>query len=102
MSPRPHHKIHNVRFLSLTPASVSCLAYSPEAALLAVSRADNSIEIWNVAASPFLQVERGIHTSSTITLIFACGHGQPQAYKSLCIFFHQSSKSSKIEGIWAH
>ena len=60
MSPRPHHKIHNVRFLSLTPASVSCLAYSPEAALLAVSRADNSIEIWNVAASPFLQVERGI------------------------------------------
>lgn len=57
MSPRPHHKIHNVRFLSLTPASVSCLAYSPEAALLAVSRADNSIEVWNVAASPFLQVE---------------------------------------------
>ena len=66
MSPRPHH---NVRFLSLTPASVSCLAYSPEAALLAVSRADNSIEIWNVAASPFLQVERGIHLLTRI-LIF--------------------------------
>ena len=55
MSPRLH-KIHNVRFLALTPASVSCLDYCPEAALLAVSRADNSLEVWNVAASPFLQV----------------------------------------------
>ena len=40
-------EIHNVRFFDLAPRSAHCLAYSRSRNLLALSRSDNSIEIWN-------------------------------------------------------
>ena len=40
--------IHNVRFFDLAPRSAHCLAYSRSRCLLALSRADNSIEIWHL------------------------------------------------------
>ena len=40
-------QVHNVRFFDLPPRSAHCLAYSRDRNLLALSRADYSIEIWH-------------------------------------------------------
>ena len=41
-------QVHNVRFYDLPPRSAHCLAYSRSRNLLALSRADNSIEVWHL------------------------------------------------------
>ena len=41
-------QVHNVRFFDLPPRSAHCLAYSRSRNLLAISRADYSIEIWHL------------------------------------------------------
>ena len=41
-------QVHNVRFFDLPPRSAHCLAYSRSRNLLALSRADYSIEIWHL------------------------------------------------------
>ncbi|XP_034938638.1 U3 small nucleolar RNA-associated protein 4 homolog [Chelonus insularis] len=48
-------KIHNVRFYNLEPRSISCLTYEKRSKKLALSRSDNSIEIWDVKDFPFLE-----------------------------------------------
>ncbi|XP_012274554.1 U3 small nucleolar RNA-associated protein 4 homolog isoform X1 [Orussus abietinus] len=48
-------KIHNVRFYNLEPRAATCLTYERRHKKLALSRNDNSIEIWNVANAPFLE-----------------------------------------------
>ena len=40
-------QVHNVRFFELPPRSAHCLSYSRARNLLALSRADYSIEIWH-------------------------------------------------------
>ena len=40
-------QVHNIRFFDLPPRSAHCLAYSRSRNLLALSRADYSIEIWH-------------------------------------------------------
>ena len=40
------YAVHNVRFFDLPPRSAHCLAYSRSRRLLALSRANYSIEIW--------------------------------------------------------
>ncbi|XP_008557301.1 U3 small nucleolar RNA-associated protein 4 homolog [Microplitis demolitor] len=49
------YKIHNVRFYNLEPRSIFCLCYDKYSKKLALSRNDNSIELWNVANAPFLE-----------------------------------------------
>ena len=49
------YKVHNVRFYGLDgKAAGHCVAYSQSRKLLAVSRADNSIEIWDMRGWPLL------------------------------------------------
>ncbi|XP_015588039.1 U3 small nucleolar RNA-associated protein 4 homolog [Cephus cinctus] len=48
-------RIHNVRFYNLEPKSITCLCYEQKTKKLALSRNDNSIEIWNVENAPFVE-----------------------------------------------
>ncbi|XP_066583138.1 U3 small nucleolar RNA-associated protein 4 homolog [Prorops nasuta] len=48
-------RVHNIRFYNLEPKSVTCLCYDQENKKLALSRNDNSIEIWNIANAPFIE-----------------------------------------------
>ncbi|KAJ8927588.1 hypothetical protein NQ314_019933 [Rhamnusium bicolor] len=55
-------KIHNVRFYKLEPHAIRCMALQPSAKILAVSRSDASIEIWNLNNAWF--IERTIASST--------------------------------------
>ncbi|XP_058803857.1 U3 small nucleolar RNA-associated protein 4 homolog isoform X2 [Phymastichus coffea] len=48
-------KIHNVRFYNLEPKSITCFSYEPRSKKLAVTRNDNSLEIWNIGNAPFIE-----------------------------------------------
>ncbi|XP_063976661.1 U3 small nucleolar RNA-associated protein 4 homolog [Diachasmimorpha longicaudata] len=48
-------KIHHVKFYNLAPRSITCLSYEKTTKKLALSRNDNSIELWNVSHTPFLE-----------------------------------------------
>jgi U3 small nucleolar RNA-associated protein 4 len=52
--------VHTVRFFAPPPSSAHCLSYyctndGNQQRLLALSRANNDIEVWNMTAAPFLQ-----------------------------------------------
>ncbi|XP_043480548.1 U3 small nucleolar RNA-associated protein 4 homolog [Leptopilina heterotoma] len=47
-------RIHNVRFYNLEPKAVTCLCYGQDNKKLALSRDDNTIEIWHVENAPFI------------------------------------------------
>lgn len=49
------HCVHSVRFFSVCPSSIHSLSFCKSRDLLALSRADNSIEIWNFEGHPLLQ-----------------------------------------------
>ena len=55
--------MHNVRFFELPPRSAHCLAYSSTRNLLALSRADYSIEIWHIGQAS----EKQKHNKSSAT-----------------------------------
>lgn len=42
----PSFRAHSLRFFSVEPHAVTCLSHSPTSPLLAVARADNSVEVW--------------------------------------------------------
>jgi len=59
-------KVHNVGWLGLEPRAGGCMAYSRSRKLLAVSRDDNSIEIWNFTSHNTVPVlERCIPAQAT-------------------------------------
>ncbi len=66
--------VHSVRFLSLSPSFAHCLAYSEKAKLLAVSRSDNSIEVWNVASTAAL-LQRWLPGNSESSVESLCWAG---------------------------
>ena len=96
MSKKCH--VHNVRFYELPPRSAHCLAYSPTRNLLALSRADYSIEIWHIGqasekqkynksiAAPVLQriIPAQETQGSVEALVWAGGkkHSQTNYFKS--------------------
>ncbi|KAF6203417.1 hypothetical protein GE061_003836 [Apolygus lucorum] len=45
-------EVHSVRFYQPEPSEVKCLASDDDNDQLAVARADNSIEIWNISTTP--------------------------------------------------
>ncbi|XP_014284862.1 U3 small nucleolar RNA-associated protein 4 homolog [Halyomorpha halys] len=47
--------VHSVRFYNLLPVSVKCMSCDEEAKLLAVARADNTIEVWNISYTPHIE-----------------------------------------------
>lgn len=49
------YSVHSVRFFSINPSSIHTLAFCKSKSLLALSRADNSIEIWNHVGNPILE-----------------------------------------------
>ncbi|KAH0944496.1 hypothetical protein HN011_006026 [Eciton burchellii] len=56
------HHIHTIKFYNLEPKSVTCLCYEPKTKKLALVRADNSIEIWNIGNAPFVECTIAGHT----------------------------------------
>ncbi|KAJ3664081.1 hypothetical protein Zmor_008279 [Zophobas morio] len=54
--------MHNVRFYKPKPKAVYCMAMQPHNKKLALSRADASLEIWNLTQTPF--IERTIASST--------------------------------------
>ncbi|KAK9502930.1 hypothetical protein O3M35_011610 [Rhynocoris fuscipes] len=49
-------QVHTVRFYSLEPNSIKCMSLDKSNKLLAVSREDNSIEIWDINYTPHIQI----------------------------------------------
>lgn len=78
----PPYQVHNVRFFDLTPRSGHCMAYCHQRKLLAVSRADMSIEIWNfsIPNSPIL--ERSIPGEASEGSIEALAWAKPKSENS--------------------
>ncbi|XP_049860370.1 U3 small nucleolar RNA-associated protein 4 homolog [Schistocerca gregaria] len=66
-------KVHNIRFYNLEPRAIHCIAYESSHRKLAVSRADSSLEIWDVSNAP--HVERFIPgaSDSSIEALSWCG-----------------------------
>jgi len=99
----PSFRSHSVRFYGLEPRAIHCLSHSPLLDLLAVSRSDNSIELWNTKAAPFLsRLIPGNSESSIESLawaggrLFSCGlHGLVIEYdlNRLCAKSHHSVTS---------
>ncbi|XP_043260482.1 U3 small nucleolar RNA-associated protein 4 homolog [Colletes gigas] len=66
-------KIHNIRFYNLEPRSVTCLSYESKTRKLALSRNDNSIEVWNVGNAPFVECIIAGHPENSIESILWIG-----------------------------
>uniref|UniRef100_A0A1B6CBI0 Anaphase-promoting complex subunit 4-like WD40 domain-containing protein n=2 Tax=Clastoptera arizonana TaxID=38151 RepID=A0A1B6CBI0_9HEMI len=49
------HQVHNIRFYNLEPRAIHCMAYENDLKKLALSRSDNSIEIWNLCYTPHIE-----------------------------------------------
>ncbi|XP_063237651.1 U3 small nucleolar RNA-associated protein 4 homolog isoform X1 [Bacillus rossius redtenbacheri] len=46
---------HNVRFYSVEPRAIHCVSYEESLRKIALSRADSSVEVWDVAGAPHVQ-----------------------------------------------
>ena len=74
------YKVHNVRWVGLEGRAGTCMAYSRSRKLLALSRADNSIEIWNFASRNSVPVlERCIPAQATKGSVEALAFAGPRA-----------------------
>uniref|UniRef100_A0A1B0DK04 Anaphase-promoting complex subunit 4-like WD40 domain-containing protein n=2 Tax=Phlebotomus papatasi TaxID=29031 RepID=A0A1B0DK04_PHLPP len=61
--------LHTVRFYSLPPRGITCMAYNAADRRLALSRSDASIELWNVEGTPYMErVIFGAQNASIETL----------------------------------
>ncbi|KMR04269.1 cirhin-like protein [Lasius niger] len=67
------YRIHNIRFYSLEPKSVTCLCHEPKTKKLALARNDNSIEIWNVENAPFVECTIASHGENSVESILWIG-----------------------------
>lgn len=48
-------RVHRVRFYNVEPKAIHCMAYDPDHRKLALSRADSSVEVWNIRNTAFLE-----------------------------------------------
>ncbi|XP_029672034.1 U3 small nucleolar RNA-associated protein 4 homolog isoform X2 [Formica exsecta] len=67
------YRIHNIRFYSPEPKSVTCLCHEPKTKKLALARNDNSIEIWNVENAPFVEYTIAAHAENSVESILWIG-----------------------------
>ncbi|EZA58210.1 U3 small nucleolar RNA-associated protein 4 homolog isoform X1 [Ooceraea biroi] len=67
------YRIHNIRFYNLEPKSVTCLCYEPKTKKVALARAGNSIEIWNVGNAPFVECTIAGHVKNSVESILWIG-----------------------------
>ncbi|XP_076059964.1 UTP4 small subunit processome component l(3)72Dn [Oratosquilla oratoria] len=65
--------IHNVRFYDFTPKAIHCMAYNEEKKQLAVSRADNSIELWNCHHKPCRERVIPGNPENSVEALLWCG-----------------------------
>ncbi|XP_035213233.1 U3 small nucleolar RNA-associated protein 4 homolog isoform X2 [Stegodyphus dumicola] len=62
-------RVHRINFFDPQPKAIRCIGYDETSTRLAVSRADSSIEIWDVKKYPYLEkVIPGSSTTSVETL----------------------------------
>ncbi|KAI5645375.1 hypothetical protein NE865_02462 [Phthorimaea operculella] len=47
-------KVHRVRFYNPIPQPINCASFNKKLKLIAVARADASIEVWNLAKAPYM------------------------------------------------
>ncbi|XP_055939265.1 U3 small nucleolar RNA-associated protein 4 homolog [Argiope bruennichi] len=67
-------KVHRVNFFEPEPQAIRCLSHDRTTSHLAVSRADSSIEIWDVKSNPYLEkVIPGTPATSVETLAWCNG-----------------------------
>lgn len=88
----PSFRSHSLRFYSVEPQAVTCLSHSPSLPLLAVARADSSVEVWNTqhclvlqASLPPPPASRGQASVESLAwggdTLYSCGlHGQVVQY----------------------
>ncbi|XP_034249817.1 U3 small nucleolar RNA-associated protein 4 homolog [Thrips palmi] len=48
-------RVHRVRFYNVEPKAIHCMAYDPDHRKIALSRADSSVEIWNLYHTAYLE-----------------------------------------------
>jgi len=48
-------KVHSIRFYVPEPKAIQCMSANESEDTLALSRSDNSLEIWSISSTPFLQ-----------------------------------------------
>ncbi|KAF4524642.1 hypothetical protein B566_EDAN013751 [Ephemera danica] len=48
-------KLHNMRIYNPEPSAIHCMAFNASSQIIAVSRADSSVEIWGLEPTPRLQ-----------------------------------------------
>ncbi|KAG8285601.1 U3 small nucleolar RNA-associated protein 4 [Homalodisca vitripennis] len=60
------HRIHSVRFYNPEPSAIHCISYEKNTKRLALSRSDNSIEVWDLSHTP--HIDRVIQSSDNISV----------------------------------
>ncbi|KAL7634094.1 UNVERIFIED_CONTAM: hypothetical protein RMT77_015422 [Armadillidium vulgare] len=65
--------LHNIRFYDYHPEAIQCIAYSNELKMIALSRADGSIELWNCSFKPFKQYTIIGSKDSSVESLLWCG-----------------------------
>lgn len=64
-------RVHRVRFYNVEPKAIHCMAYARECRKLALSRADSSVEVWNLRNTAFL--ERVLPGRGSVESLAWCG-----------------------------
>ena len=94
------YKVHNVRWVGLEGRPGGCMAYSRSRKLLALSRADNSIEIWNFSSRNSVPVlERCIPTQATEGSVEALAFAGPVAKEAQDNSSSSDSDSDAAEAV---
>ncbi|KAG8229179.1 hypothetical protein J437_LFUL001051, partial [Ladona fulva] len=65
-------KVHNVRFYNLEPQAINCMAYDKDRRKLALSRADNSVEVWDVTFTPHIESTIPGHPEVSVESLVWC------------------------------
>ncbi|XP_046396147.1 U3 small nucleolar RNA-associated protein 4 homolog [Ischnura elegans] len=66
------YRIHNVRFYDLDPRAINCMAYEKKRRKLALSRADNSVEVWDVLNTPNIELTIPGHPETSVESLVWC------------------------------
>ncbi|EFN88628.1 U3 small nucleolar RNA-associated protein 4 homolog [Harpegnathos saltator] len=67
------YTIHDVKFYNPEPRSVTCMSHEPVTKKLAIVRNDNSIEIWNITSTPFVECTIAGCTENSVESILWIG-----------------------------
>ncbi|XP_071451575.1 U3 small nucleolar RNA-associated protein 4 homolog [Hetaerina americana] len=66
------YRIHNVRFYDLDPRAINSMAYEKKRRKLALSRADNSVEVWDVLNTPHIELTIPGHPETSVESLVWC------------------------------